>query len=111
MYADYISMAYNSVQNLRSQFVTSSREGRRTLLYVFGEHGILMLSDVLNSKKPQNIQIMCIFNYYRKILPDNSNIITEIEILKALIIKILKLFFRYLDELTTKENTSKTENE
>ena len=35
--------------NLKSQFATSKkRGGRRTLPYVFSEHGILMLSSVLN---------------------------------------------------------------
>ena len=35
---------------LRSQIATSKRGGRRYAPYVFTEHGILMLSSVLNSK-------------------------------------------------------------
>jgi hypothetical protein len=35
--------------NLRSQFVTSSWGGRRTLPFAFTEHGAVMLASVLNS--------------------------------------------------------------
>lgn len=36
-------------RNLRSQFATSKRGGRRYLPYVFTEHGVLMLANVINS--------------------------------------------------------------
>lgn len=39
------------IDSLRSHFVTSNRGGRRYLPYAFTEHGILMLSSVLNSAK------------------------------------------------------------
>ena len=55
---------------LRSQFVTSSWGGRRYLPYAFTEHGILMLSSVLNS--PQaiqvNIRIMRTFSRLKRML-------------------------------------------
>lgn len=38
-------------ENLKSQIVTSSWGGRKKLPNVFTEHGVLMLSSVLNSKK------------------------------------------------------------
>ena len=46
--------------NLRSQFATFSKDTRKYRPYVFTEHGILMLSSVLNSDKAieVNIQIM-----------------------------------------------------
>ena len=49
--------------NLRSQFATFSKDTRKYKPYVFTEHGILMLSSVLNSNKAieVNIQIMKIF--------------------------------------------------
>ena len=49
--------------NLRSQFATFSKDTRKYKPYVFTEHGILMLSSVLNSDKAinVNIQIMKIF--------------------------------------------------
>lgn len=37
-------------ENLKSQNATSSWGGRRKLPYAFTEHGVLMLSSVLNSK-------------------------------------------------------------
>jgi len=43
--------------NLKSQFVTSSWGGRRKLPYVFTEHGVIMLSSVLNSKIATQINI------------------------------------------------------
>lgn len=45
----------NEFQVLMSQIATSKRGGRRKLPYVFTEHGVLMLSSVLNSK--QAIQV------------------------------------------------------
>ena len=38
-------------RDLKSQYATSSWEGRRKLPNAFTEHGILMLSNVLNSKQ------------------------------------------------------------
>jgi len=56
--------------NLKFQFGTSSWGGIRKLPHVFTEHGILMLSSVLNSERAVqvNIQIMRTFNYLRKML-------------------------------------------
>jgi phage regulator Rha-like protein len=49
--------------NLRSQFATFSKDIRKYSPYAFTEHGILMLSSVLNSDRAidVNIQIMKIF--------------------------------------------------
>ncbi len=49
--------------NLRSQIVTFSNDTRKYKPYAFTEHGILMLSSVLNSEKAIkiNIQVMRIF--------------------------------------------------
>ena len=60
-------------KNLKSQFATSSWGGRRTPPYAFTEHGVLMLSSVLNSDKAikVNIQIMRIFTKVRRLLTDN----------------------------------------
>jgi hypothetical protein len=38
-------------ENLRSQFATFSKDTRKYKPYAFSEHGILMLSSVLNSDK------------------------------------------------------------
>jgi phage regulator Rha-like protein len=66
---------------LKSQFATSSWGGRRKLPYVFTEHGVLMLSSVLNSKKAIsiNIQIVRIFTQMRDMLLANKDILLELE--------------------------------
>jgi hypothetical protein len=62
----------NELSNLKYQIGTSSLEkqhgGRRTPPYAFTEHGILMLSSVLNSEKAieVNITIMRIFVIMRR---------------------------------------------
>jgi len=43
---------------LKSQNVTSSWGGRRTLPYAFTEHGIAMLSSVLRSKKAIKVNLL-----------------------------------------------------
>ncbi len=47
-------------ENLRSQIVTSSYGGLRYMPFAFTEHGIAMLSSVLNSKKAIEINISII---------------------------------------------------
>lgn len=49
-------------ENLRSQFVTSSLDhgGRRYIPYVFTEHGVAMLSSVLNSQRAIQMNIFII---------------------------------------------------
>jgi phage regulator Rha-like protein len=44
-------------ENLMSQFATSSWGGRRKLPFAFTEHGVIMLSSVLNSKIATQINI------------------------------------------------------
>ena len=46
--------------NLMSQFATSSWGGRRKLPFVFTEHGVIMLSSVLNSKIAAHINIVVV---------------------------------------------------
>jgi hypothetical protein len=68
-------------ENLRSQFATSSWGGRRTLPYVFTEHGVLMLSSVLNSPRAieVNIQIMRVFVQTRTAIVENQVLLKKIE--------------------------------
>ena len=64
----------NEFESLMSQIATSKRGGRRKLPYMFSEHGVLMLSSVLNSKQAiqVNIQVMRIFTRIRQMLMDNT---------------------------------------
>ena len=59
--------------SLRSQFVTSNkgRGGRRFAPYAFTEHGVLMLSSVLNSARAKEISRMIIraFVWMRQTVP------------------------------------------
>ena len=94
--------------NLKSQIATSSWGGRRKLPFVFTEHGVLMLSSVLNSKQAinVNIQIMRIFAKVRQILTDNLSVKLEIEEIKKKLEnqdKNIELVFSYLDELIEKQ--------
>jgi phage regulator Rha-like protein len=71
--------------NLRSQFATSSWGGIRYMPFAFTEHGILMLSSVLNSDRAVqvNIQIMRAFVELRKTLLTNEKVLHEVEKLKS----------------------------
>jgi hypothetical protein len=91
-------------QSLMSQIATSKRGGRRKLPYVFTEHGVLMLSSVLNSKQAiqVNIQVMRIFTRIRQMLVDNTEIRLEVEKIKNKLEnqdKNMEIVFKYLDEL------------
>ena len=69
-------------ENLKSQFVTSSWGGiRRATPYAFTEHGVAMLSSVLNSKHAveMNIYIIRIFIKIREILASNKDLSKQIE--------------------------------
>jgi hypothetical protein len=68
-------------ENLRSKFATSSWGGRRIAPYAFTEHGVLMLSSVLNSERAinVNIQIMRIYTKMRELLMTNQEILLKLE--------------------------------
>ena len=96
--------------NWRTQFATSNsdRMGLRYSPMVFTEHGVLMLSSVLNSKKgiAVNIQIMRIFTRIRQMLTDTLGLKLEIEDIKNKVQnqdKNIELVFSYLDELINKQ--------
>jgi hypothetical protein len=96
-------------QNLRRHFGTLKRGGHSKFLpYVFTEHGVLMLSSVLNSTKAVqvNIQIMRIFTRLRQMLMDNTELRLAIEDIKRKTdnnTKNIELVFKYLDELLEKK--------
>jgi len=66
----------NEMSKLRSHFATSKRGGRRYRPFVFTEHGVAMLSTVLNSKKAiqVNILIMRTFAKLRQILSTHKSL-------------------------------------
>ena len=95
-------------QNLKSQIATSSWGGNRKPPYAFTEHGVLMLSSVLNSEQAiqTNIQIMRIFSKIKQHFSDVSDIRAELGKIKNKLEnqgKNIELVFQYLDELSDKK--------
>jgi hypothetical protein len=64
------------VTNLKSQIATSSWGGRRTLPYVFTEHGAVMAANVLNSPVAIDASIMLVrtFVKMRMIFSEHSDL-------------------------------------
>lgn len=103
-----ISLTEKEFEILKSQNATSSWGGRRKLPNAFTEHGVLMLSSVLNSPKAiqVNIQIMRIFTRIRQMLTDNTELRLDIEQIKNKLqnhSQNIELVFKYLDELIEKK--------
>jgi phage regulator Rha-like protein len=67
--------------NLKSQFATSSWGGRRYPPFAFTEHGVLMLSSILNSEIAikVNIQVIRIFTRMREMLVTHKDILTQLQ--------------------------------
>ena len=97
--------------SLRSQIGTLKRgEHSKFLPFAFTEHGVLMLSSVLNSSRAinVNIQIIRIFTRIRQMLMDNTELRLAIEKLGKVThnnTKNIELVFQYLDELLEKKET------
>jgi phage regulator Rha-like protein len=91
-------------KNLKSQFATSSWGGRRKIPFVFTEHGVLMLSGILNSDRAikVNIQIIRIFTRMREMLLAHKDILLKLEQMQQKLAehdnKIL-LVFEYIKKL------------
>jgi hypothetical protein len=91
-------------KNLKSHFETSRWGGRRKLPYAFTEHGILMLSSVLNSTKAidVSIQIMRIFVRIRQFLIMNKDILERLEKVELKLIghdDQIMFIFEYIKQL------------
>lgn len=103
--------------NWRSQIATSNstKMGLRYAPMAFTEHGVLMLSSVLNSDKAiqTNIKIMRIFAKVRQMLLDTTEIrldIVQMQKKSENNSKNIELVFSYLDELSDKESMVKPRN-
>jgi len=99
-----IQLTSQEFENLKSQIVTSSWGGRRTLPYVFTEQGVAMLSSVLKSETAilVNIQIIRIFTKMREIILTNKEIIKTLEQIEKKIVSHdndIQIIFNYLREL------------
>lgn len=69
--------------NLKSQFVTSSlgHGGRRKLAWAFTEHGVAMLSSVLNSRRAiqMNVEIIRAFIRLRNLLTTPGELVAQLQ--------------------------------
>ncbi len=74
-------LSNDEYQNLKSQIAISSWGGRRKPPYAFTEHGVLMLSSVLNSERAikVNIQIMRVYVRIREMILLNKDILQRLE--------------------------------
>lgn len=95
-------------ENLKCQFGISSWGGRRKLPYAFTEHGVAMLSSVLNSKQAIaiNIQIIKAFVKLRQMALTNMELAKELKELRTALIDYaqtnnenIEEIFRQLDYL------------
>jgi len=97
-------------QSLRSQNVTLKRgQHSKYLPFAFTEHGVLMLSSVLNSERAiqVNIQVVRTFTKLREALIDNKDLRKELEELKQLTEERFRIVFETLDQLLTIESKPK----
>lgn len=91
--ADFMfKLTEEEFQNLKFQFGTSSWGGTRKMPHAFTEHGVAMLSSVLNSKRAiaLNIQIIRIFNKLRNLALEHKDLKDELTELKNTFIKYAK---------------------
>lgn len=89
--------------NLMFHFGTSSWGGTRKRPRAFTEHGILMLSSVLKSKRATqvNVQIMRTFVKIRRMLASHKELLTKIENMEKRYDAQFKVVFKALEELMT----------
>ncbi len=101
------------LQDWRSQFATSNSEvmGLRRPPFAFTEHGVLMLSSVLKSKKAIaiNIQIMRIFVRLRTMLLTHKELLVKMNRVEEQIQdhgEDIHTLFEYVDELMKDKETA-----
>lgn len=100
-------------RNWRSQFVTSNsaRMGLRHPPMAFTEHGILMLSSVLKSKRAVqvNIEIMRAFVRLRQMLTSNAELSRRLDELENKYDRQFKVVFDAIRQLMTPVSKSQKE--
>ncbi len=103
-------MTKEELKEWRSQFAISNSEvmGMRRPPFVFTEHGVLMLSSVLNSKRAisVNIQIVRIFSKMRQLLLTHKDILLKLEKMEYLQERQgedIEVIFKYLEQLLKKD--------
>jgi hypothetical protein len=100
-------------KSLRSHFVTSNRGGTRYRPMAFTEHGVLMLSSVLKTKRARqvNIHIMRVYNKLREILLTNKDLLIEMEEIRRKVAgqdEKIQMIFKYLKQFIKEQEKPKT---
>ena len=87
--------------NLRCQFGIFKKDIRKYRFYVFTEHGVLMLSSILNSKKAIsiNIEIMVAFVNLRKYVLSKSETNEQITDLRKLLLLYIEKNDKRVNEI------------
>ncbi len=109
-----IQLTKEEFANLKSQIATSSWGGRRSLPYAFTEHGILMSSNILQSRQAiqMSIRIIEVFVNIRERLLMNDEILKKINSLELDLAnqeKHLGIIFKYLEKI--KEDSVNRKNQ
>ena len=93
-------------ENLKSQSVTSSWGGRRTLPFVFTEHGSVMLASVLNSAKAVDASICAVraFVRIRTLLATHEELARKIKELEIKYDGQFEVLFQTLNEILNVNN-------
>jgi len=88
-------------ENLRCQFGIFKKDIRKYRPYVFTEHGVLMLSSILNSKKAIsiNIEIMVAFVNLRKYVLSKSETNEQITDLRKLLLLYIEKNDKRVNEI------------
>lgn len=86
--------------------MTSSWGGARYLPMAFSEHGVLMLSSVLNSERAVqvNIQIMRTFTKLREMLSTHKDLKRKIESMEKKYDEQFQIVFEAIKQLLTEED-------
>ena len=108
--ADFMFQLTNKeVTDLRCQFGTSSWGGQRYLPYAFTEHGILMLSSILNSQRAVqvNIQIMRTYVRLRELLSAHKDLKKKIGEMEKKYDSQFKVVFDAIREILSTDKKSK----
>ncbi len=101
-------------EDLKSQNATTSWGGRRTAPFVFTEHGILMLSSVLNSDKAinVNVHIIRIFIKMRELLLTHKELLLQLEDMRKVIDgheDRIDMIYNYLKQFMQNQKIPRTE--
>jgi len=96
---------------LLSQNAISKRGGRRSLPYVFTEHGTIMLASVLSTETAidASIHIVRAFVKLREFLQINKDLARKIEELESKYDKQFQIVFEAIKQLISKENKPRKE--